>query len=418
MAFQGTPQPDLIGLALNLMQMRRDNELQNRKMALEEARLQLDQQQAAVQAQRDEADWQLDYNDRLTSFEDKMTDRERSLAPTLAASGNPLLGQTAQQTAANQFIRAIDQQIALGRDPGLVGGNAGAALVEGNQKTFEDVSTKESDAEREDRFRQKAEARAEARAKRAEDRREARARREASFQADAEAAAAAAGKWSATALDKRGAVEESRLSFAPEVSRMWGRLENINEANPNDVFEMTYMAQKAIDEGGVVRMEDVNQWRAQGFSGFEAALASAQSFYDKNKRYPPGFGAGLKRTLSGILQSQDEKTVAYAEDFDDYAEQNGWNEPQKKRAERFRKQKELARQRVEARSAGSTAPAAATATFADRPLTRSEYDVAVKSLLASGRYKSEAEIPDAEVNALVAQRRAKSPGRTGRMGDR
>ena len=126
MPYKGSQQPDLVGLALNLMQMKRDRELDERKLALEEFKAQQMAQSNAIQAQRDDIKWQLDIQRSAMDLDEKMVGREKALAPTMNAANDPRLDNSTRQTAANQFVRGLNQQIAAGRDPEMVGGNVGA----------------------------------------------------------------------------------------------------------------------------------------------------------------------------------------------------------------------------------------------------------------------------------------------------
>lgn len=395
MAFQGAQnQPDLVGLALNLMQMRRDRELAERKMALEEGRLQFDQQQSAIQAARDAEDWRLTKLEREAALKEKgfnfagANDQlEQGLGGQLLGIANDAAATPADRySAARRFDALVQQQTApdFGRAPELVGANAGSGLAAVRQAERTESRIKDEDArrsensqvsvyERQRRIDQKLAERA----------------------ASIEDNAVRAGKWTGKDLDARAAVEEKRLAFAPETSRMWNQLDKLDPTNPNDILVLTYMAQKSIDEGGVVRNEDVNTWRAQGFSGFDAALAQAQSFYDKNKRYPDGFGQNLKRTVAGMLEGFDQKVVDLDAEFRATAERNGWSPEMTARADAYPLQKAQARERIAAREAAA----------AGAPPTDYEYKRAERALRRNPKYRS-GDIPVAELNAQVKKMRS------------
>lgn len=356
MAFQTNVQaPDMVSLALNLMQMKRQADLEERKMALDEARLQAEQRRQEIQDHRDSIQWGLDM--QRQGLEIDNAKREAGLKATADLAGplsivlDPAATQPEQSMAAQSYLpQLMDRAKAmdptggadLGRYLNQAGIQAGGMVASSLASDRKALSAKESDLSLEDKFAQKREARAEA----ARIREEKRAAEAASLQQEAEDNALRAGKWDGKDLDKAGAAQETRLSYTPDVTRSWNRLSRLDPNKPNDIYEMTYMVQKQIDQGGVVRESDVNMWKQQGFSGFDSALAKAQSLYDKTKRYPEGFGADLKRTLEGILESQDQKTVDLDDEFNDYANRNNWTPAMRERANRFQKQKELARKRL------------------------------------------------------------------------
>lgn len=397
MAFQGAQnQPDLVGLALNLMQMRRDRELAERKMALEEGRLRFDQQQSAIQAARDAEDWRLTKLEREAalkeqgvSFAGAQDKLEQGLGGQLLGIVNdPMATPADRHSAARRFDLFVQQQASpdVGRAPNLVGSNAGAGLASIGSAERTESRIKDEDARRSENSQVSV-----------YERQRRIDQRMAEKAAAIEDNAVRAGKWTGKDLDARAAVEEKRLAFAPETTRMWNQLDNLDPTNPNDILVLTYMAQKSIDEGGVVRNEDVNTWRAQGFSGFDAALAQAQSFYDKNKRYPDGFGQNLKRTVAGMLEGFDQKVVDLDAEFRATAERNGWSPEMTARADAYPLQKAQARERIAAREAASS----------DGPPTDFEYKRAERVLRRNPKFRS-GEIPVAELNAQVRRMRSES----------
>lgn len=346
--FQGIkPNTDALDLALRVREMRLLEEQMREEMRLKKMQTLADIESTREQARRDGIIFDLDRRKKEDEFGDAASDQEMGMGSVLEAVNNPALAAVEREAAGRAFDFFVRNQASLGRDPSMIGANIGAGLGLVRQGEMKEEGVKENDAARDER----AAIASDARAERMAIRREAREAAAEKLADQAEENALAAGKWTGVAIDKKRESEERRLGFAPEVSRMWDRVGKLNPTRTNDIYEMTYMAQKAIDDGGVVRTEDVNAWRAQGFSGFEAALASAQGFYDKNKKYPPGFGEALRETMTGILESQDSKTVSYADEFDDYADQNGWSPAMKKRAEAFRLEKKRARERLSRRSA-------------------------------------------------------------------
>lgn len=363
MAFQSNVQaPDMVSLALNLMQMKRQQELEDRKLAMQESQMQMEQKRAAIQDYRDSVMFDLQSQEKGLAIDNAKREAglkaTGDLAEPLSIVMDPSAPPAEQSMAAQSYLpqlmsraQALDPTggADLGRylnQAGVEAGGMVASSMAGERKT---IAAKESDLSLEEKYAIRREKRAEAAAIR-EEQRKAKA---ASLQSEAEANAVAAGKWDGKDLDKAGASQEARLSYTPDVTRARNRLEKLDTKNPNDIYEMTYMVQKQIDSGGLVRGQDVEMWKQQGFSGFDSALASAQAFYDKNKRYPDGYGPALKRTLEGILESQDQKTVDLASEFEDYAQRNNWTPGMKERANRFQKQKELARERLAKKGGGS-----------------------------------------------------------------
>lgn len=207
------------------------------------------------------------------------------------------------------------------------------------------------------------ESRAEQRAIRAELRAEGyriaaedRARKAELLSSEAEDNALRAGKWTGEALDKKRGSEETRLSFAPDTSKTWDLVGRMDPKDPQDILQLIQIWQRRVDKGATVREGDIDLVRMVGGSGFSTLAADARAFFQGKERFPEGFGERLTRSLGTILETEDHMIAALADEFDDYAMQNGWSKPMKARAEAYRKHKEAARARIAARGtpSGST----------------------------------------------------------------
>lgn len=354
MAFKGTQGPDLVSLALNIMQMKRDREFEDRRLSLEEFKAQEAARTNAIQAQRDSIDFDLSLKERQAALKEKgisldTTQRknEMSMGTTLDLVNDPKAAPDQRYAAARQFDQFVQSQgKEFQRAPEVVGANIGAGRGLILQGERQDAAVKETDAARDDRYAAAADARAE-RYRIAKEQRDAAA---ATLQSQAEQNAVEAGKWTGDNLDKIRTAQESRLGFSADTTKDWRRLESLKESNPQDVFELIQRWQRRVDQGATVREGDIAMISAVGASGASNFFASAQSFFDKNKKFPPGFGENLKRSLEGMLVNEDQKIVDLADEFDAYAEQNGWTESQKNRASAYGKQIRMARDRLAKRS--------------------------------------------------------------------
>lgn len=113
MAFQGAQnQPDLVGLALNLMQMRRDRELAERKMALEEFKA-----KSAAEAAQQSA--RLDAIKLGRELQKSSQEAGAALGPSLATAtdGNAPAGD--QAAAARSFLPALWREAQFRVGPGM-----------------------------------------------------------------------------------------------------------------------------------------------------------------------------------------------------------------------------------------------------------------------------------------------------------
>ena len=418
MAFKGTQGPDLVSLALNIMQMKRDREFEDRRLSLEEFKAQEAARTNAIQARRDDLTFGLDMKEREAklreagvSLDSTLRDNEMKMGPTLDLVNDPMAAPDQRYAAARQFDQFVQSQGSqFQRAPEVVGANIGAGrglMLQGERQAN---TEKESDFDRQVRLSEEQGRITDKYAQRRE-------QREASLAAKAaetEDNALRAGKWTGKDLDNRAAVEEKRLSYTPETSRMWNQIDTLDVTKPNDILVLTYMAQKSIDSGGVVRNEDVNTWRAQGFSGIYSVLASAQAFYDKNKRYPDGFGENMKRTVEGVLESLDQKTADYDAEFKEMAKRTGMSPAMVARVEAFPLEKQKALARLAAREAAASGA----------PPVDYEYQRAEKSLRRNPKYLN-GKIPDDVLNAEVSRLRSGTPAvmgprsnSSGRMGGR
>lgn len=350
MAFQGQQQgPDMISLALNLMQMRRDNEFQERKFKLEEAKLAQQAQMDAIQAQRDQAEWLLGMQKSQLDLDNAMSERERALAPTLNAANDMRLSPTDRQTAANQFVRGIEEQIASGRSPTMVGGNAGAEAAAMRAGALDVRDVKTEDAIRSEAFNIRSENRAENR----DIRREQRQREAEAEMAQLESDAIEAGEWTPKQITDLGVANEKRLAFTADLSKEWNRLSSLDPEEPTDVLELIQRWQKKVDEGAVVREGDITMLRSVGASGADNFLASAKGWISARKSFPPGFAENLKSSYEEMLSTDDQRAVEIDQEWQDYANRNGLTPAQRARAERWTRQVRQARERISGRESAS-----------------------------------------------------------------
>lgn len=112
MAFQGTQQPDLIGLALNLMQMRRQNELNERKLRLEEFRAQTEAAAAKEKGR-------LDAIKLGREMAGKEAEAGAALGPSLATATDEMAPAADQAAAARAFLPGLWQEAQFRVGPGM-----------------------------------------------------------------------------------------------------------------------------------------------------------------------------------------------------------------------------------------------------------------------------------------------------------
>lgn len=354
MAFKGTQGPDLVSLALNIMQMKRDREFEDRRLSLEEFKAQEAARTNAIQAQRDDAKFGLEMKEREAklreagvSLDSTLRDNEMKMGPTLDLVNDPKAAPDQRYAAARQFDQFVQSQGSqFQRPPEAVGANIGAGRGLMLQTERQADAVKETDAARADRYAAQSDARAE-RYRIAKERRDAEA---ADLQSQAEQNAVEAGKWTGENLDKVRTSQESKLAFSADTTKDWRRLESLKESNPQDVFELIQRWQRRVDQGATVREGDIAMISSVGASGASQFAATAQAFFDKNKKFPPGFGAQLKQSLEGMLTNEDQKIVDLKDEFDTYAESNGWSPAQKARASAYDRQANLARERLAKRA--------------------------------------------------------------------
>lgn len=113
MAFQGAQnQPDLVGLALNLMQMRRDRELAERKMALEEFKA-----KSAAEAAQQSA--RLDAIKLGRELQKSSQEAGAALGPSLATAIDENAPAGDQAAAARSFLPALWREAQFRVGPGM-----------------------------------------------------------------------------------------------------------------------------------------------------------------------------------------------------------------------------------------------------------------------------------------------------------
>lgn len=303
MAFQGAQnQPDLVGLALNLMQMRRDRELAERKMALEEGRLRFDQQQSAIQAARDAEDWKLAKMEREAKLKEQgfnlnsaFASQDQGIGQLLASVNSPDTPAAERNAAVSALNQYAIQQDALGRDMNQVGGNWAAGLSsagqagrmkENEQRTTSDIAV--------DEFRRKA-AIEERITIRQEKRKQA-----------LEAAQAQGGVLDEKQLATIGSANHTELQPAYENQKAWNLMERFDPNNRADIVRMMNYLQRSIDPA-VVRSDDINLWNAVGVKDWEGWKIWVAKNVNKRMDFAPGFGELLKNSLRSQLEASDEK---------------------------------------------------------------------------------------------------------------
>lgn len=354
MAFQGNNGPDLVSLALNIMQMKRDREFEDRRLALEEFKAQEAARTNAIQAQRDALDFDLSMKEREAklkeagiSLDATQRKNEMNMGSTLDLVNDPMAAPDQRYAAARQFDQFVQSQgKEFQRAPEVVGANIGAGrglMLQGERQA---EAIKETDAARADRFAAASDARAE-RYRIAKEQRDAAA---ATLQSQAEQNAVEAGKWTGDNLDKIRTAQETKLGFSAETTKDWRRLEALKPTVATDVFEIMQRWQRRVDKGATVREGDIAMMSSVGASGADNFMAKAKAFLDKNGKFPPGFGQQLKLSLEGMLSTEDQQIVDLADEFDAYAERNGWTPAQKARASAYDRQIKMARERLAKRA--------------------------------------------------------------------
>lgn len=416
MAFQSNVQaPDLVGLALNLMQMKRDRELQERKLALEEQRMRFDQQQAALQAERDAVTFKLDVREREAALADSGIQRDTTQRTNEMGMGQTLdLVNDAKATDDQRYAaaRQIDQFVQsqgsqFQRAPEMVGANLGAGRGLMLQKERLTEAVKEGDAARQDRWSIVAERRSEARTIAAEER---AARRK---QAEDEAAAAG-GVYDNKGVAKLAASYHEERKEAYTQNRDW---KVVDEADPNDKgdnYKMIQILQRKIDPA-TVREGDVAMWRAMGVDNWGAFAARAQKVATGNERFPAGFGEMLKRQLEGYMTAEDERINDLATGHERYVAENIRNPNQARAALPDQEAVDAVRARIADRENAANGG----------PPTDSEYARAERLLRRRG---AKGKIDGAALNAEVQRMRSSAtrapslaggrPTVSGRMGGR
>lgn len=119
MAFQTNVQaPDMVSLALNLMQMKRQADLEERRMALEEAKMQAEQRAAELQARRDNIEWGLNIQKSAAELDAKRQEMGGGLAPSLGVVMDPAATGEEQRAAGSNYANSLMQraQILAGFD--------------------------------------------------------------------------------------------------------------------------------------------------------------------------------------------------------------------------------------------------------------------------------------------------------------
>lgn len=362
MAFQGQQGPDMISLALNLMQMRRENEFNERKFKLEEAKLAQQAQLDAIQAQRDQAEWilkmqkdQLDLDSSKLDFDNTMTEREKALAPTLNAANDPRLGMSAQQTAANQFVRGIEEQIAAGRSPTMVGGNAGAEAAAMLAKKLDVRDVKDEDASRSFRWAEKS---AEAAARRQLRINEEKARIEAELEKSG-------GLFTGEALRATRTMFKEEIKPAIANEKAWGFYERFNPTNRQQIIDAVQLAQRAIDPVNVTE-GDMRLRVAAGLDSQGALLRRMEEWSTGAIAIPKELGQVIKDNLREKLENADDQTFMTFEEHERYVNDNGLDDAQRNFVLTDRALAERVRKRVAKRRSDASATSASTPNRARR----------------------------------------------------
>lgn len=112
MAFQGTQQPDLIGLALNLMQMRRQNELNDRRLALDEFKAKADAEAAREKGR-------LEAIKLGREMAGSAATAGASLGPSLATATDQGAPAEDQAAAARAYLAGLQQEAQFRAGPGM-----------------------------------------------------------------------------------------------------------------------------------------------------------------------------------------------------------------------------------------------------------------------------------------------------------
>jgi hypothetical protein len=355
-----TQPPDMVSLALHLMQSRRDRELEERKLSLQEAKLAQDARLAAIQEQRDSRLFELDLKEREAtlkesgiSLDNAVTEKEMGMGQSLEAVNNPALDPGSRHAAARAIDMFVQSQAGQGRNPVQVGANIGSGLGLMKQARSQEFAVKEGDALLQEQFDIRAEGRGEAR----DIRREKREMEARSILEKAEADAIESGIWTPKQITDLGVANEKRLSFTADLSKEWNRLSDIDVKNPTHVLEIINKWQKKVDEGAVVREGDITMLRSVGASGASNFFSSAKALVDAKKAFPPGFAENLKESYEAMLSADDQKAVDIQQEWTDYAERNRLTPAQRSRAERWQRQVRQAEERLDKRSAApATAP--------------------------------------------------------------
>ena len=370
MPFQGNQnQPDVLGFALQLMQLKREREDRDRRFQLEQQQL----AQGAQQAQLKSVSDFLDLKSKQFDLEQKQRDAAAALGPSAADANDTTVAPQARQASANQFVQGLEAQIGAGQSPEFVGRNAGRAAAEIEAKR---QRTRANTIETERRGVQRKiaeEARSEQRKIEGEQR-----------------AQANDGRWSSADLNSYRKDREKELAFVSNSSMDRRRLEAINVKKPLDVLELVQRWQKKVDEGAVVREGDIALIRSVGASGVDNAFAAAKSWFDANKSLPEGFGESLRDSFESMLDDEDLRVTEIADEIEAFADNNEWGDRARNRAIPFRRQIQSARDRVQQKIRR------AEEVTSIAPPTRTQYRATVDSL-RDMTGKSEQELTNEEV---------------------
>ena len=359
MAFKGTQGPDLVSLALNIMQMKRDREFEERRLSLEEFKAQESARANAIKAQRDSIDFELLLQERRAALKEKLisldtTQRtnEMNMGPTLDLVNDPMAAPDQRYAAARQFDQFVQSQgKEFQRAPEVVGSNIGAGRGLMLQKERLAEAVKESDANRVFRF---SEASAEADLRRQNRIEELRAKRD-------EALAKTEGLFNGEAMRSTRQIFKTELEPAKATEKAWNFYNKFNPNNKQQIIDAVQLAQRAIDPVNVTE-GDMRLRVAAGLDSQGALLRRMEEWGTGAIAIPKELGQVIKDNLREKLESADDVNFMTINSQDRYIAANGFDESQRNFVLQDQDFRERIKKRVASRgrpASDSTAPTAA-----------------------------------------------------------